>query len=186
MVLDIFDTLLRARKGPGLSMVPGGRAARRGNGVTHVWNEPSRAVYDRTYRVLFDAGLNEELADELATQRTLAAAFRRARNYMRTSLLPHCFQANAMWKHDGASHQKGCSYQVFNGAPERIRTADPQIRSLVLYPAELRALDSAAGNRPAGRGIAIVLTAYWQELRRELSRRLRGPGQGLVFDTDSI
>ena len=30
------------------------------------------------------------------------------------------------------------------GAPERIRTADPQIRSLVLYPAELRALDSAA------------------------------------------
>ena len=27
----------------------------------------------------------------------------------------------------------------FNGAPERIRTSDPQIRSLVLYPAELRA-----------------------------------------------
>ena len=25
------------------------------------------------------------------------------------------------------------------GAPERIRTSDPQIRSLVLYPAELRA-----------------------------------------------
>lgn len=74
----------------------------------------------------------------------------------------------------------------FSGAPEEIRTPDPQIRSLVLYPAELRALDSAAGNRPAGRGIAIVLTAYWQELRRELSRRLRGPGQGLVFDTDSI
>ena len=24
------------------------------------------------------------------------------------------------------------------GAPERIRTSDPQIRSLVLYPAELR------------------------------------------------
>ena len=37
-----------------------------------------------------------------------------------------------MWKPDGASHQKGCSYQVFNGAPERIRTADPQIRSLLL------------------------------------------------------
>jgi|APEBP8051073058_1049385.scaffolds.fasta_scaffold11109_2 hypothetical protein len=27
-----------------------------------------------------------------------------------------------------------------NGAPERIRTSDPQIRSLVLYPAELRVL----------------------------------------------
>ena len=26
-----------------------------------------------------------------------------------------------------------------SGAPERIRTSDPQIRSLVLYPAELRA-----------------------------------------------
>ena len=26
-----------------------------------------------------------------------------------------------------------------NGAPERIRTSDPQIRSLVVYPAELRA-----------------------------------------------
>ena len=72
------------------------------------------------------------------------------------------------------------------GAPEEIRTPDPQIRSLVLYPAELRALDSAAGNRPAGRGIAIVLTAYWQELRRELSRRLRGPGLSLIFDADSI
>ena len=28
------------------------------------------------------------------------------------------------------------------GAPERIRTSDPQIRSLVLYPAELRARGS--------------------------------------------
>src|SRR5262245_23599310 len=36
-----------------------------------------------------------------------------------------------------------------SGAPEEIRTPDPQIRSLVLYPAELRALDSAAGNRTA-------------------------------------
>jgi hypothetical protein len=29
--------------------------------------------------------------------------------------------------------------QKKNGAPEEIRTPDPQIRSLVLYPAELRA-----------------------------------------------
>ena len=33
-----------------------------------------RALYDRTYRVLFDAGIDEKLADELATQRTLAVA----------------------------------------------------------------------------------------------------------------
>jgi hypothetical protein len=30
------------------------------------------------------------------------------------------------------------------GAPEEIRTPDPQIRSLVLYPAELRALLATA------------------------------------------
>jgi hypothetical protein len=30
-------------------------------------------------------------------------------------------------------------YAVSAGAPGRIRTSDPQIRSLVLYPAELRA-----------------------------------------------
>ena len=30
-------------------------------------------------------------------------------------------------------------YRVLDGAPEEIRTPDPQIRSLVLYPAELRA-----------------------------------------------
>ena len=39
------------------------------------------------------------------------------------------------------------------GAPERIRTSDPQIRSLVLYPAELRApIDGRAllGKPPVG------------------------------------
>ena len=35
------------------------------------------------------------------------------------------------------------------GAPERIRTSDPQIRSLVLYPAELRALAHGAETFPA-------------------------------------
>ena len=33
-----------------------------------------------------------------------------------------------------------------NGAPDRIRTHDPQIRSLVLYPAELRALTGRLSN----------------------------------------
>ena len=32
-----------------------------------------------------------------------------------------------------------------NGAPEEIRTPDPQIRSLVLYPAELRVRTAANG-----------------------------------------
>ena len=55
-------------------------------------------------------------------------------------------------------HQKGlkcrnkrCSQNAINsndlfGAPERIRTSDPQIRSLVLYPAELRARAGRAGD----------------------------------------
>ena len=34
-----------------------------------------------------------------------------------------------------------------NGAPERIRTSDPQIRSLVLYPAELRAPGAGHASR---------------------------------------
>src|ERR1041384_1834612 len=50
-----------------------------------------------------------------------------------------------------------------NGAPEEIRTPDPQIRSLVLYPAELRALLPAVGpNGPRGPGIAIGSVLRWQ------------------------
>jgi hypothetical protein len=57
------------------------------------------------------------------------------------------------------------------GAPEEIRTPDPQIRSLVLYPAELRArFASLCASRmkiaglplPAAPAIAIGFAAYWQ------------------------
>ncbi len=37
-----------------------------------------------------------------------------------------------------------------DGAPERIRTSDPQIRSLVLYPAELRARGAWTGPGRSG------------------------------------
>src|SRR5262249_1545792 len=57
----------------------------------------------------------------------------------------------------------------FIGAPEEIRTPDPQIRSLVLYPAELRArLAHRAGNVPepskaAGNApLAIGFGQQWQ------------------------
>ena len=43
--------------------------------------------------------------------------------------------------------------------PERFRTPDPQIRSLVLYPAELRALVFGLRNRRRNRRIAIASTA---------------------------
>jgi len=44
--------------------------------MAHVWNEKFRALYDRTYRVLYDAGLNEKLADEMAKHRTIAVALK--------------------------------------------------------------------------------------------------------------
>lgn len=37
-----------------------------------------------------------------------------------------------------------------NGAPEEIRTPDPQIRSLVLYPAELRVRGRSGGTACVG------------------------------------
>ena len=46
-----------------------------------------------------------------------------------------------------------------NGAPGTIRTSDPQIRSLMLYPAELRALGEAAHKGQV---------QAWQSLRRDL------------------
>src|SRR5262249_2991654 len=72
---------------------------------------------------------------------------------------------------ENASHDNSLA-----GAPEEIRTPDPQIRSLVLYPAELRALlriareivpepAEAAGNGP----LAIGFGRYWQVCRGALT-----------------
>jgi hypothetical protein len=48
-----------------------------------------------------------------------------------------------------------------NGAPEEIRTPDPQIRSLVLYPSELWALIALPVNwATTGPGIAVVLIPH--------------------------
>ena len=46
-----------------------------------------------------------------------------------------------------------------SGAPGRTRTCDPQIRNLVLYPAELRALDRQAGRTltESGRGFHCAI-----------------------------
>jgi hypothetical protein len=54
----------------------------------------------------------------------------------------------------------------FAGAPEEIRTPDPQIRSLVLYPAELRAQIPLPETGPRKSGIAIGLTSHWQGLSK--------------------
>ena len=61
-----------------------------------------------------------------------------------------------------------------DGAPGEIRTPDPQIRSLVLYPAELR----------ARRVLAIGFAAYWQASAaaagRQGSRRTAAGAAGIV------
>src|SRR5947209_2869012 len=52
-----------------------------------------------------------------------------------------------------------------SGAPEEIRTPDPQIRSLVLYPAELRARVARAGKAPENSGSAAIAIGFgwgWQ------------------------
>jgi hypothetical protein len=62
------------------------------------------------------------------------------------------------------------------GAPGEIRTPDPQIRSLVLYPAELR----------ARRVLAIGFAAYWQapapagRARAQGSRRTAAVAAGIA------
>jgi hypothetical protein len=55
--------------------------------MTHAYSRRYQALYDRTYRVLCDAGIHEKLADKLAAQRTLAAALR-SREQLFPSLNP--------------------------------------------------------------------------------------------------
>src|ERR1700733_6968562 len=57
-----------------------------------------------------------------------------------------------------------CQFENLSGAPEEIRTPDPQIRSLVLYPAELR----------ARRVVAIAFDRRWQGDPISHRRRLKG------------
>ena len=85
-----------------------------------------------------------------------------------------------------------------NGAPERIRTSDPQIRSLVLYPAELRArrrscsrqraeLQGGAAENFRARALATLLSPDPAQLRTGVqsvsTRRMRGapPGEWLAL-----
>ena len=49
-----------------------------------------------------------------------------------------CRKSNSAWQLP--DHSSCSDVYCITGAPGRIRTSDPQIRSLVLYPAELRAL----------------------------------------------
>jgi hypothetical protein len=56
-------------------------------------------------------------------------------SYGRTLLGMQPFKDNGSWP----SEQPGEGVKVKNGAPGRIRTSDPLVRSQMLYPAELRA-----------------------------------------------
>jgi len=72
-------------------------------------------------------------------------------------LLPNCFQ-KLICGSTGKLAQENLYYiQGLAGAPEEIRTPDPQIRSLVLYPAELRAHRAAGRIENLRRGTAVEL-----------------------------
>jgi hypothetical protein len=60
-----------------------------------------------------------------------------------------------------------------NGAPEEIRTPDPQIRSLVLYPAELRARFSQSLSGPGGRRCRMHSEIISEVAKARHSYRLR-------------
>ena len=74
----------------------------------------------------------------------------------------------------------------FAGAPEEIRTPDPQIRSLVLYPAELRALIPLPENRATETGHSYRFDPPMARVDGFGSSRLRGPGQSSVLDANAI
>jgi hypothetical protein len=65
------------------------------------------------------------------------------------------------------SDEQETFFSSLSGAPEEIRTPDPQIRSLVLYPAELRALTGMQGGL---REIPTGADSY--SLRTDLARSL--------------
>ncbi len=81
---------------------------------------------------------------------------------------------------------KSLALNVKNGAPGTIRTCDRLVRSKVLYPAELRALDCygdmhcmCAASRGSGGGTIAVFTAGWQEfLAVFLPLMQQGPPDG--------
>ena len=58
--------------------------------MAHVWTDKYGALYDRTYRVLNDAGVGEALADELATERTLAAVLKSCEQAFRRPAAKMC------------------------------------------------------------------------------------------------
>src|SRR5437899_12221886 len=69
--------------------------------------------------------------------------------------------------------------QMDAGAPEEIRTPDPQIRSLVLYPAELRARfhDSSGLERPV-HPVKARRTSRKSALATGFRSALQGPDRG--------
>ena len=48
-------------------------------------------------------------------------------------LLPYCFHEKPLWKQRALRRQYNELTECLNGAPEEIRTPDPQIRSLMRY-----------------------------------------------------
>ena len=59
MVVEIFRLTSSRSKGPDLPTLPGeSRLPDAAQAMAHVWNDKYGRFYDRTYRVMYDAGIN--------------------------------------------------------------------------------------------------------------------------------
>ena len=104
-----------------------------------------------------------------------ALSFSKFTSIWKHGLAPTRPLSRAPWR--SVSLSSRCSLRE-TGAPERIRTSDPQIRSLVLYPAELRArLEGANLFRPPRKG-----KNYWRGWRTGRG----GGGGGAAFSAKSF
>ena len=65
------------------------------------------------------------------------------------------------------------------GAPGRIRTSDPLVRSQVLYPTELRARETWQNNRAQLINQALFFKDLWMCLCFDLKRLITGGERGI-------
>jgi hypothetical protein len=95
-----------------------------------------RRISERDYRSSVDGRLTRSYPPPVAVKAATSECAMRKFGVL-------CFRIASAIKRRGSTiralGQELQLFQMVTGAPEEIRTPDPQIRSLVLYPAELRA-----------------------------------------------
>jgi hypothetical protein len=121
-----------------------------GHAIASLATTQVAALSSTQIAALTTEAIGRETGREAKDARTVAACGRWRATGSKTSTLDHASPPDS-----GAQLRQSHLRQAFaytlnsccclkkNGAPEEIRTPDPQIRSLVLYPAELRVRGTA-------------------------------------------